>query len=1221
MKKVGLVAVIMAMLLASGSGAAFAEDDGTPSALPPSAVESAGEASHALAQLTDAKVASELPHHDLGREEAFDLLEGVFEPLLQSPAGIFDSLEVDKFLSDHAAVATSTAGDSGSGVTIGEEADEHSSTSVLLESTLPLRTEGPGGEQEAVDLSLENSGDQLEPVAPLVPVGIPMQLGEGIVLPDDEIGIELVNAPEERAPSILAESVAGYPNVDTDTDFAVAPTPTGVETLTTLRSPDAPLTQTFHLDLPAGADLIKADEGAEAVLDGDTILKVNEPTALDAAGADVSVAMAITGHSLTLTVTPDQDASWPILVDPLYEGFSWKNEATTTWAGWVPFSNNATVIPGYGKNWGPGYNGLYNEAQAHYYGIGAQASWTHPVPRLEEEEAKGRYPTSYISKFSLQGISLITSPGLPSPFLFGGVFDPATQKWAGKPGSENVWSWPGNASSWLSNATINFSNGEPGKQDKEAKRAYGMSLAVSEAGTLASARAAYLGAASVEISDEDLPSVANATAPGGWVNQAASGPITVDAADTGLGVKNVTFAVPGKGEITVGNACGGQTQDPCPREQKVSLGAASYSPASMPQGVNYVSIRALDVLWNATPEKALAKAQVKVDHTKPQLVLSGTLTEQAKLGTSLPQYTLKYTASDGAEGAPQSGAASTEVKIDGKAVEAKYAPGCATQNCTISKEWTLSASQYSAGKHTVEVIATDAVGLSTVQSLAITISKDQTAPTLSTSGPFFSGPEGWLMQNTYLAQVSAKDSGGYGVTSLALKFDGKTVASTSASCTKGACEASLSKSMNMALYDGGAHSAEVTATDGAGNTASSSWTINIDPSGLVSAGEATDTLEALEQTTDAQPIASTSEIVDPSEVEEGNDPALQAAGSSELQSTGTAADSTISVDPSDGFSIDADQGAIAIEPEQVAGTSTPAAITEEAAALSANTATAVDSIVRPTYSGITDFKAIRDASSPEEYSWTVELSEGQSLSLIDSKDAAVYYEDGTEAMLITAQPAHSADGKEVSTSISISGSDIITLTVHHQVAGTVYPVLAGTGFEVGYTTVDVTIPPPPEKEEEGFTIGPLSVSAPMPVPAKGEYSDEATASYSGARFIKKFGISACAPFGLCEVWEEHIRGFFFYNYLEAWYKREPVCTHSAAVLFSIENEFCNWIGGNHQPYGYGYHITAQTRFYAGVSAIVAEKKGYHALTLRGFGSGHIYPHPTDKVCNPSRPEC
>jgi DNA-binding beta-propeller fold protein YncE len=60
----------------------------------------------------------------------------------------------------------------------------------------------------------------------------------------------------------------------------------------------------------------------------------------------------------------------------------------------------------------------------------------------------------------------------------------------------------------------------------------------------------------------------------------------------------------------------------------------------------------------------------------------------------------------------QSGVVSTEIKVDGQPIENPYTPGCPTENCSIGpREWPLEASNYTAGQHTLEVVATDGVGL------------------------------------------------------------------------------------------------------------------------------------------------------------------------------------------------------------------------------------------------------------------------------------------------------------------------------------------------------------------------------------------------------------------------------------------------------------------------------------------------------------------------------
>ncbi len=130
-------------------------------------------------------------------------------------------------------------------------------------------------------------------------------------------------------------------------------------------------------------------------------------------------------------------------------------------------------------------------------------------------------------------------------------------------------------------------------------------------------------------------------------------------------------------------------------------------------------------------------------------------------------------------------------------------------------------------------------------------------------------------------------------------------------------------------------------------------------------------------------------------------------------------------------------------------------------AIGASTATAF----LPVYQG-GDFPTINSPSDPEEFSWEVELRQGQKLMQINEHEAAVYYEDGTMAWLIAATPARDAVGANVPTTIQVVGENVVTLTVHHREgnpaaggAPFVYPIDEGESFEVGNSTVTILLPP------------------------------------------------------------------------------------------------------------------------------------------------------------------
>lgn len=128
----------------------------------------------------------------------------------------------------------------------------------------------------------------------------------------------------------------------------------------------------------------------------------------------------------------------------------------------------------------------------------------------------------------------------------------------------------------------------------------------------------------------------------------------------------------------------------------------------------------------------------------------------------------------------------------------------------------------------------------------------------------------------------------------------------------------------------------------------------------------------------------------------------------------------------------------------------------------------------PPYDGAMSFQAIQGPSDPEEFSWEVELDPDQRLEQIDDQHAAVLWENDVQAFGITAVAAHDANGAAVPTSLSVSGENVVTLTVHHRAgnpaaggASFLYPIVAGVGWEGGLSTVFVILPPgefpPPPK--------------------------------------------------------------------------------------------------------------------------------------------------------------
>jgi streptogramin lyase len=1623
----GLVAVCIGFcLLALSVGVAFgasgeeqSKDRSEPFLIPVGT--SAGEldamvqaASQApIGPFADADAAAELPHSNLSRDEAAELLTAAFPSALDEAAGVYDGLEVEKFRSDHVAVIGS---------------DEAGGSASLLTSLLPLRDEATGGVKEQVDLGLEPVAGDLQPVNPLVEVEIPSEIEEGIAeLPDEGISISLAGDSERTATTISGDA-AFYPNVARDSDLVVLPTPTGLETLTQLRSSDAPTTQSFNLDIPSGSTLEATEDGGAIVTkDGEPVIVVRPPTAMDAEGASVPVTMKVSGSMISLQVSPSAESTYPILVDPLYESWEWMNYNASTglYSEWLPASNEFYLQP---TNWNHylGKHGLNLQANYGVVSPPAQASWNYYVPRyFSDYESLQQRPTSFIRKMTLSQVYFIMdSPTATNPHMTAGLWDSNKEAFASvatKNGAETAWA----------NATIYLKNDSEYTTVKNG----GISMTTYEG--ISYPRHGYVGQAVIELGDKDLPSWASLFGPSNWVNGTAQ-TLDYEIGDSGLGIHSIQVKAPratgGSKLFVTSSQCIGNAANPCPRKVTAATRSLTYDPQQMAQGVNVITAIATDPVGNQSVE---IPAKIKVDHLAPALDLSGNLTEQGTTGTNLSEYTLDYAASDGddataaaqppfgtpgtgpgqlqrpmgmavdaagnvlvvdrennrvvkydssgnflsqfgsggtgngqfsdprgiaitpagniwvtevgnkrlqmfnskgefvrkftyegvygvdkfvepygvasgpnetlwvtdpgsnkvyrfkedgtflntasgllagvtlnlpvgiavdafgnawvsmlgsdkiyqfdssgkyvfgfgglgssngqfndpsgvaiaksgnvfvldsgnnrvqefkpdgsflrqfgslgiandqlkeprglavgpgnqlliadagnrrisrwahADQDPQSGAAKVEIKVDGASVKAQ-APGCATKNCgvsgswtldaddypagqhkvevlatdgvgittiktlnvethgdlqapaiglsgsmteqgtlgttrpaytiyvnatdpglaeerksgvaattikvdgqvvdavspgcpaggcSISRQWTLNSNSYSAGPHTVEVLATDGAGRTATKTLAINIARDTTAPTFELGNAFYTAPEGWLEQKSYNYNATATDPDGYGVTSMTLKIDGVVIKSSSGTCQVGGCSRLLGffgTTIDMSKYAGGAHPAELIATDGAGNTRKRSWDLNVNPDGVIEVSEATDTLEAVEatapETTELTPVDG---LVTDAPGEEGGNPQL-VLEEGQLKSEGAPVPSTISLSPEDGFALETaalseeeimHEENIEIVPLGTSSGASDAEITDGSAAVISNSSVGTDTILRPAYDGLMTFKAIREAAAPESYSWTVKVGEEETLKLIDSQHAALVWDDGTQGLLITAQPAHGADGEAVPTSLSVGEGNVITQTVHHRNGGFVYPVVAGVGWLGGFQTEQAEVLNPAEEESDA------TVTLNVAPPELGGYesSGDGASASSIPKYRIKWGLPICAKLG-CDFWERRFRGFHWINFKNAWYPsdREPFCGNYLGASAVIFDEECAWVGPNNQPICKRFsggpmdpcttlHITARTRFQAGheVPPLPPKTNPFH-IVMRAWGTGDIKVYNSDQICNPMRPEC
>jgi sugar lactone lactonase YvrE len=852
-----LVALVAALLLLAAivAGSALADESesetyGSPE-ITRAAVEEAASSSSIEQQLTDVGLAEELPHADLGREEAIELDNGVFEGELESPAGMFDELEPSVFYSDYAAVIPAGSAPEPASIVVGGETADQYEGPTLLESTIPLATRGENGEREVVNLSLADEEGALKPANPLVETALPENLADGMTLGPSGLKISIIGAPADRSPSVVDGSVGFYPNVATDTDLAVAPTPTGLETFSSLRTAAAPREITYALTVPTGSRLQQtAGEGAAVIsASGETEVSIAKPTALDATGAEVPIEMEVDGSDLHLVVKAGEEPHLPILVDPFfqYEEFKWYEQNTTAGTSNFKVESSAPALKT-GTTWSsgmpnPGISlnspGLYVQAPSGArMAAGTGTLWGYAVPRLEaDEEIFGAPPTSFIASMDLHDLgffkewtwngSTFYSPG-EDPRYLSGIWDSYNDKWA------SSWSHGGEQEGGsVTNFGITYHY--PGNNDHNAKLAEPVGLwAESETYMGFGPREAYVGYVGISLGDEDKPHFASVSSPEWNDGSKSVVPIPFTATDTGLGVRSISVADPVNlpPRSTHQNAslsCWSQA-NPCPRtwnSNAPGMPQAGYEPAKLPSGITKLTLKAHDPVGNTSTATVLAK----VDRTAPAVALSGGLTETGPK-VRPRDYSLLVTAKDGSESAPQAGVGSVEIKIDGTQVKDV---GCEKQNCEMTPEWVLHTDAYSLGAHTAEVVVTDRVGHVSKREIKFSVEKDTTAPEITHFAHFTQisyGPSIWA------EEVAAKDPLS-GVAKTELFVDGKHVEAAVNSCAEaedeeeGRCFAGAETDwhaflVNMAELSPGAHTMEAVVTDGAGNVARQQATLSVE---------------------------------------------------------------------------------------------------------------------------------------------------------------------------------------------------------------------------------------------------------------------------------------------------------------------------------------------------------------------------------------------------------
>ncbi len=254
--------------------------------------------------------------------EAADLFTSSFPCLL-------DSLAAEP--SDSSGSQASRAQDGGGGDALAGDAAQ-----------APLTTTDASGESVPVDLSLEPGGGGFQPVAPLVDLTLPANLGDQVSFGNQGIAIDAGATDPQQAATASAEPFAGgkglfYADAAPATDVALAPISHGLEATYQLRAPESPEHLGIALSLPDGSSLQSEDSGGAWVVEGDKVLAdFSPPLAFDAAGEPVEATLSVSGDSLDVDLpASDPSTTYPIAV----------TTTVTSLSTDAPASDAAATIP------------------------------------------------------------------------------------------------------------------------------------------------------------------------------------------------------------------------------------------------------------------------------------------------------------------------------------------------------------------------------------------------------------------------------------------------------------------------------------------------------------------------------------------------------------------------------------------------------------------------------------------------------------------------------------------------------------------------------------------------------------------------------------------------------------------------------------------------------------------------------------------------------------
>jgi len=678
---------------------------------------------------------SRTAHAELSSSEARSLLSNKFAPVLgeigNDPARRAAEVDVFKPLSDFSELIVTESG-----------------KKALLESTTPLRVPDDTGAKAQVDLGLVSSGGGYELLNPIIDLALPSRANEEIAMTSSDIGVELVGAGSSVASQL--DGNLFYPETYTDTDTLIVPIAQGLEVFEQVRSPQSPEAFDLDLRLPQGATLQEGPHGTGVLVrrGEDVLAHVPPPQATDAQGTSVPAEMTIVGNSLRVSLDHRTgDWAYPILLDPAIRDVYYFPADPNGENDWVYASGNGAFpnIPPTNR---------YQPTSACTISATCNATWSlyiYPRPDIQYGPTewghwiyKAPGQTTYLVSALLTGLDysyFYDTPRYFYPYTDG--WSESNASYAGHNGAGNEWQGPGGVvwsnRSMFHNFNASSPTGDAAASDVEWMVAGVTTDACCYHGPTGWWRTFRLGGADITLLDPENPTLGppshSPVLPTGWVDQ-QSRSVGFSAQDPGLGVKRVELLTPTVGgpleTQTRATGCVGGKRSTCPATLATpgQVSAFSYNTGSFPEGERTVQLKAFDAL----EKESLRSWSLKVDHTPPQIALSGALPDPDEPGTDLHVRVTDGDPSPTAAPADRrSGVRKVEFLLDGQPVPSSHVTpasalaesDCPTSSCAREFDYN-AAGRLSDGKHTYTIRTTDQLGHQAERSFPVEVDRPTT---------------------------------------------------------------------------------------------------------------------------------------------------------------------------------------------------------------------------------------------------------------------------------------------------------------------------------------------------------------------------------------------------------------------------------------------------------------------------------------------------------------